>query len=101
MKELGIGSLASLISGVIGMPWQAVLAFTVFAIVCATVVSLAKTVIPQESADRVLWADKVLKHRALRASRRPSLPPSTPRPRAGQAEDQVADRPPSTPGTAG
>ncbi|MDG4838284.1 hypothetical protein O7631_17335 [Micromonospora sp. WMMD967] len=57
----GLTALGTLLGGLVGVPWQALLAYTLFAALCTTVVALAQILVPQNSGDRVLWWDKILK----------------------------------------
>jgi hypothetical protein len=64
MKLLGVAgltALGNLLGGLVGAPWQALFAYTFFAAFCTTVVALAQILVPQDSGDRVLWWDKILK----------------------------------------
>ncbi len=64
MKFFGIAvvtGLGNLLGGLAGMPWQALLAYTVVAVLCSTVVAVAQIAVPQDSRDNVLWWSQLLR----------------------------------------
>jgi hypothetical protein len=74
MKSFGIAGVAglgNLLGGLAGMPWQALLAYTVVAVLCSTVVAVAQIVVPQDSGDKVLWWGQLLR-RGRRSPRGPA-----------------------------
>jgi hypothetical protein len=108
MKTLGVAGLSGfggLLGSWIGMPWQAQLVYALLAAVLTTVVALAQiavrlaeVTVPQDSHDKVLWLDKLLKLRTIRrdkpatASRREPLQASGGPRRAGGARPARSTR---------
>ena len=83
MKTLGVAGLSGfgfLISSMAGMPWQGLLAYSIIAALLTAavafgqlVVALAQVLVPQESHDKVLWLDKLLKRKTVRRERPSSV----------------------------
>lgn len=63
---LGFTAMAGIMANAIGAPWWGLLIVIILGIVCTTVVSLAQIFLPQESSDKVLLYDKIMKHRDRR-----------------------------------
>ncbi|MFF5233400.1 hypothetical protein [Dactylosporangium sp. NPDC000521] len=79
-----------------GVPWGAVLAIAVLGLLFTFVLSLAQVLVPQESHDKVLLWEKVLKH----WDRRRTTTPVQDRPRPSSARLRPNRTPPSSPGPA-
>jgi hypothetical protein len=74
MKLLGPAGLAAfgnLLGNWLGMPWQALLTYTVLAALCTTAIAMAQILVPQESSDKVQWWAELLRHRKRSSGRRP------------------------------
>ena len=61
LGPVGLTALGNLLGNWLGLPWPALLAYTLLAALCTTAVALAQILVPQDSHDKLLWWGELLK----------------------------------------